>query len=106
MGGATSRGPADAASYPHRDPEFIMNVCGRREDPAQDAECVARARQFFDASARFATGGVYSDFVSKAGGEDRKQASYGPNFARPQAVKEKYDPSDFFRLNRNIRPEA
>ena len=105
MGGATNRVPADATSYPHRDAEFIMNVHTRWEDAARDAECVAWAREFFDASTPFATGGVYSNFVSEAGEDDRVQASYGANFARLQALKQKFDPSNFFRVNQNIRPK-
>ena len=32
------------------------------------------------------------------------QAAYGPNYERLVALKNKYDPTNFFRMNHNIRP--
>lgn len=100
LGGATRRVPADAMAYPHRDAEYVMNVHTRWEDPADDARCVEWARAFFNDTAPFATGGVYVNFISE--GEDRVAAAYGGNLQRLIAVKQKYDPGNFFRLNQNV----
>ena len=37
-------------------------------------------------------------------GEDRVKASYGTNYAKLVKIKKKYDPTNFFRVNQNIRP--
>ena len=37
--------------------------------------------------------------------EDRVKAAYGPNFDRLVELKKKYDPTNFFRMNQNIKPD-
>jgi hypothetical protein len=39
-------------------------------------------------------------------GADRIRAAYGPVYDRLVALKNQYDPSNFFRLNQNIKPTA
>jgi FAD/FMN-containing dehydrogenase len=105
LGGAVARVPSDATAYTHRDAEFVINVHTRWDDPAEDDLCVSWARDFFDRSAPFATGGVYVNFMP--GDEhERVAAAYGSNYARLVELKNKYDPENFFRLNQNIQPSA
>ena len=104
LGGAVNRVPKDATAYPHRDAIFILNVHTRWEDKGLDAKCVDWARKFFDASAQFATGGVYVNFISE--GEERVRAAFGGNYERLAKLKKKYDPSNFFRTNQNVNPIA
>jgi len=102
VGGAVNRIPVDATAYPHRDAEYVMNVHARWEQPSEDAKCVAWARKYFEATAPYATGGVYVNFVPD--GEDPIESAYGPNQDRLVELKRKYDPTNLFRLNQNIRP--
>ena len=102
MGGATNRVAPDATAYPHRDVEFIMNVHARWDAADQDSVCIAWAREFYDATEPFATGGVYVNFISED--EDRIRGAYGANYARLSEVKVKYDPDNFFSVNQNVRP--
>jgi len=37
-------------------------------------------------------------------GEDRARSAYGENYTRLGALKSKYDPTNLFRLNQNIKP--
>ena len=37
-------------------------------------------------------------------GEERIRATYGDNYDRLAANKKKYDPTNFFRVNQNIKP--
>jgi len=103
LGGATTRPAPDSAAYPHRDATFVMNVHGRWEDPADDTRGIGWARDFFDASAPFASGGVYVNFLTADEG-DRVRAAYGPNYDRLTQVKRTYDPDNLFRMNQNIKP--
>ena len=105
LGGAAARVAADAMAYGNRDANFVMNVHSRWETPAEDAACIAWARDFFKASAPYATGGVYVNFMT-ADETDRIAAAYGPNYERLEKIKAKYDPDNFFHTNQNIRPKS
>ncbi len=103
MGGAMARPAPDAMAYSHRDVNYVMNVHGRWETPEEDAGCIAWARGAFDDAAPFATGGVYVNFMPDDE-DDRVPAAYGVNQARLAEIKKKYDPTNFFSLNHNIKP--
>jgi FAD/FMN-containing dehydrogenase len=102
IGGATTRPAVDSAAYAHRDAQYVMNVHGRWDDPADDARCIAWARDYFKASAPYASGGVYVNFLTSDEG-DRVRAAYGPNYDRLVEIKRRYDPANLFRVNQNIR---
>ena len=75
----------------------------RWDDPADDTRGIGWARDFFTASAPFASGGVYVNFLTADEG-DRVRAAYGPNYDRLAQVKRTYDPANLFRTNQNIAP--
>ena len=103
IGGATTRPAPDSAAYAHRDAQFVMNVHGRWEDPSNDELCIRWARDFFNASAPFASSGVYVNFLTADEG-DRVRAAYGSNYDRLAQMKRFYDPTNLFRVNQNIKP--
>jgi FAD/FMN-containing dehydrogenase len=103
LGGAASRFAPDATAYVQRDAQLVMNVHARWDHEAEDQRCIGWAREFFAASAPFATGGVYVNFLT-ADEDERVRAAYGSNYARLAEVKRTYDPENLFRVNQNIRP--
>lgn len=103
IGGATTRPAPESAAYAHRDAQFVMNVHGRWQEQADDERCIGWAREFFKASAPFASGGVYVNFLTADEG-DRVRSAYGPNYDRLAQVKRTYDPNNLFRMNQNIQP--
>lgn len=103
MGGASGRVPADATAYHRRATQFILNLHGRWHDEADDGRCVGWTREVFEAITPYATGSVYVNFLSGDEG-DRVPAAYGGALEKMVALKAKYDPSNFFRVNQNVRP--
>lgn len=104
LGGAINRVPVEATAYPHRNVEFVMNVHGRWSSPSEDSACVAWTRALHDATAPFATGGVYVNFMPDDEAQRVRSGAYGPNYGRLAAVKAKYDPRNLFRMNQNVAP--
>jgi FAD/FMN-containing dehydrogenase len=103
LGGAMARVAADATAFVGRDAHYIMNLHGRWSDPGDDDKVRAWARRSFEQAAMHATGSGYVNFLTEDEGE-RVAASYGRNHARLQALKERYDPGNLFRMNLNIAP--
>ena len=93
----------EATAYAHRDAKFVLNVHSRWEKPEDDKKCISWAREFFNATAPYATGGVYVNFLTQDEA-DRIRAAYGPNYDRLVRLKSKYDSTNLFRLNQNIKP--
>ena len=105
LGGASSRIPADATAYPHRDANFVMNVHTRWRERRDEQASIGWARDLFAATAPHATGGVYVNFMPDDE-KDRVAGAYGGNYARLAALKAKYDPDNLFRLNQNVLPAS
>jgi len=104
LGGQTKRIAPEAMAYANRDAHYALNVHARWESEAEDERCIAWAREFFESSKPFASGGAYINFLTQDEG-DRVAFAYGTAYKRLVALKKKYDPSNFFRMNQNIKPE-
>lgn len=103
IAGAPNRVPADAMAYGNRDAKFVLNVHGRWETAADDETCITWAREFFKASATYASAGAYVNFMTEDE-EERVAAAYGSNYDRLVQIKKHYDPENVFHLNQNIKP--
>jgi FAD/FMN-containing dehydrogenase len=103
VGGAMSRVAPQATAYPYRNAHFIMNVHTRWREAAQDGAYVKWARDVFEATAPFATGSGYVNFIP-ADEPERIEKIYGENYLKLAEVKRRWDPDNRFRLNQNIQP--
>jgi FAD/FMN-containing dehydrogenase len=105
LGGAISRVSPNATAYPHRDIKFVMNVHTRWRERSEEKASITWTRELFAATAPYATGGVYVNFMPEDE-TNRVAGAYGSNYERLLALKAKYDPGNLFRLNQNLRPTA
>jgi hypothetical protein len=80
-----------------------MNVHGRWDELADDKRCITWARDFFKASAPFASAGAYINFMTDDE-QERIASAYGANYDRLLEIKYKYDPENIFHVNQNIKP--
>lgn len=103
FGGALNNVERDATAWYHRDVKYVMNVHTRWENPDDDEQCIAWAREFFEATKPYASAGAYVNFMT---GEenDRVKSAYGKNYDRLVKIKRKYDPENIFHNNQNIKP--
>ncbi len=104
LGCVASRPAPESMAYSSRDAAYVLNVHGRWESESEDNQCIAWARDFFEKTKPYASGGAYINFLTQDEA-DRTESAYGPTFARLQAIKKKYDPTNLFRMNQNIKPE-
>jgi FAD/FMN-containing dehydrogenase len=105
-GGAVNRIPADATAYAHRSAAYVLNIIARSPDPAGFDQHVTWARDTREALTPWTIGGEYVNFTTDTT-QDRVKASYPPaTYRRLVAVKDRYDPTNLFQLNQNIRPSG
>jgi FAD/FMN-containing dehydrogenase len=96
--------PGDTAFH-HREPGYNFCVWVSWDDPAAERATLAWARSLWKAMQPFKRDAVYSNYMQEEG-DERARAAYGGNYPRLVALKGKWDPSNFFRSNQNIRPPA
>jgi FAD/FMN-containing dehydrogenase len=104
IGGAVARVGEDESAVSYRAAEYNLLIVGMWSASRQDEELIGWVRRLWDAVRPFSFGGVYLNYLSNEG-DDRVRAAYGPGkYERLVALKNKYDPTNLFRLNQNIRP--
>jgi FAD/FMN-containing dehydrogenase len=106
-GGAASRVPAEATAFGSREAPYMLSFDTTWTDPADTEHNIAWTRSAWSAMGRFGPGGLYLNFAGF--GEEKEalvRAGYGANYDRLAALKAKYDPTNLFRMNQNIRPQG
>ncbi len=104
--GAASRIPIDETAFPHRYDHYDLLVHPATDDPTDAERMIRWARECWEALQPFAERAVYVNALEDAleEGERRVREAYGPNYDRLVELKQRYDPTNLFRLNSNIRP--
>ena len=95
-------GKSDTA-FSYRDANWAEVIVGVDPDPANNPKIISWTKEYWDALHPYSAGGAYVNMMMDEG-EDRIKASYRENCTRLAAIKKKYDPTNFFRVNQNIRP--
>ncbi len=102
-GAATRVGPTETA-FPLREEHYEFTFDAAWEDDGGERH-VQWARQSHQMLQRFASDRAYVNLLDD-GGAAAVRSAYGPNYERLAALKNKYDPTNVFHLNQNIKPSS
>jgi hypothetical protein len=103
VNGAAQRVGRNDTAYSFREALFAEVIVGVDPDPANKDKITAWCKEYWEALHPYSAGGAYVNFMMEEG-QDRVRATYRDNYDRLVAIKKKYDPNNFFRVNQNIRP--
>ena len=103
--GAASRVSQSATAFSLRDVPYVMNIVAawNPHEACEPEKHLEWSSKLQAAIQPFAESGVYTNFLGDEG-EEQVRASYGNNYKRLVALKNRYDPTNFFQLNQNIKP--
>lgn len=102
MRGAATRVETNATAFGNRRDQWDSDIISQWLDAADDEKNISWTKKFWKEIEPL-TNGVY---VNHLGSDDdpRIANAYGENFEKLKAIKKKYDPDNFFRMNNNIKP--
>jgi len=102
--GAATRVGVTETSFPHRDQGYNLLIISQWLEPADNVRNIAWGRDTYAAMEPFMAAGRYVNYLADDEGGDPVRAAYGPNYERLVELKKKYDPTNFFHMNQNIKP--
>ncbi len=101
LGGFTSRIDPQATAFAHRKVHSNYGIASTWHDKAESEQRIAKLRNYYAAVEPY-TKGFYTNLHEDT--ERKTWGNYGANYPRLVEIKNKYDPTNLFRLNANIRP--
>jgi len=101
--GAATRIPVSDTAFPHRQYSWNFFAWSMWESPSDSEKNKQWTRECWEALRAFLVASSYSNYVADEGEAVAREA-FGPNYDRLVALKNKYDPTNFFRMNHNIKP--
>jgi FAD/FMN-containing dehydrogenase len=106
LGGAIGRVKPPDTAFWNRPATCSMHVLGFWK-PDADHDTIERNKEWARSSWARLEPLTHGRYVNYASGEDHDShmaAAYGENYPRLVALKKRYDPTNLFRLNANIKP--
>ena len=101
--GAVHRVGKSDTAFSYRDSMWAEVIVGVDPDPANNESIISWTKEYWEALHPYSAGGAYVNFMMDEG-QERIRATYRHNYDRLVAVKNRYDPTNLFRVNQNIRP--
>lgn len=105
-GGAVARVDDDATAFGQRRSRWNIHFLSMWPDASDDARNIAYTRELSGALKPWAAGEVYLNFIGDEGPERVRSAFGAEKFARLQAIKDEWDPTNVFCHNQNIPPSS
>jgi hypothetical protein len=102
--GAQDRLREDETAFPDRHADHFINVVSRWECGDDHRPLIQWARDVFDATAPWHSGGLYTNFMAFDDDLRVKEAYRGGKYERLAVIKSKYYPDNVFNKNPNIAP--
>jgi len=106
LGNAANRVGPDETAFSHRDALYDFLMLSGWEDPSQADVNVQWTRDLYEAVRPGLHGGIYVNGLSEDAAQQTVDAFRSATYERLLALKAKYDPTNFFRSNPNIRPRS
>lgn len=101
--GVAARIDSTKTAFGLREDQWDFDIVAQWTDSAESQTHIDWVRTFWNQVEPY-TKGVYVNHLGGAEEATRVKAAYGANYDRLVALKTKYDPTNFFRLNNNIMP--
>jgi FAD/FMN-containing dehydrogenase len=102
--GAMTRVAVGDTAFPHRRAGYNLLFLTQWRNAADSDRCIAWTRESYAAMQPFVAAARYVNYLDDDEAGDPAAQAYGPNYARLRQLKAKYDPTNFFHMNQNIRP--
>jgi hypothetical protein len=104
MHGAATRVGTEETAFAARRSQWDFDAIGQWAESSESQRQIDWIRATWDQCQPHLEGSAYVNHISADDGPEKIRASYGTNHGRLAAIKARYDPSNLFRLNANIRP--
>src|SRR5579859_7148440 len=101
--GAATRVPVSDTAFPHRQYSWNFLAWSMWLDASESEKNKKWTRECWEAMRPFLVSSSYGNYVTDES-EAIARENYGANYDRLVALKNKYDPTNFFRMNHNIKP--